>query len=912
MSEPVLSRIQALASRVCGLVHSRRLDDDFAQELDSHLVMLTEENIRKGMSPEDAKRAARLKLGSDASLRETHHDQRTFPWLESVAQDVRFALRMLRKNPGFTAAAVLTLALGIGANTAIFSVVDAALFRPLPFSNPDRLVQVWENERAPGQYPFSGPDYLDWEAQNRTLQASTLYSFAKAYNASGIDQTESAFVVSAQANFFSVLGVPPQLGRAFAAGDDEAGRSRIAVLSYGFWQRHFGRGSDALGKTIQLNNEAYIVTGVMPQSFNFPAATDVWIPVDMSAVEKSPRGSHMWRTIGRLRPGYTPPQAEADLAAIAKSYPGTNNSTGGFVVPLKDQITKGSKLGLLLLLGAVSLLLMIACANTANLLLARASGRQREMAVRAALGASRFRMMRQVLTESFLLAIGGSAVGLATAGCAVALLRPTGVPSGQRTNAVASMLPLVNPLQIDGRVLIFTTAATHLVTILFGLAPALQISALNVYEELKSGARSILSSSKKRSLLRECLVVSEVAMSLALLVGAGLFLKTLANLRSTNIGIQTDRVLTFGVALPSSSYGTAEKKREFFDRAIEQIDHIPGVTTTAVASELPVEGGNNGYITVGSVPDPDLAQQLVEWNYVTPNYFRAMGIGFLQGDNFSSDSTDWAFHAIQEADSLYKAGKLGPSAQLPPDLSFTAVISRQMARTYWPNQDPVGKIFKIWGIIPTRVIGVVSDVKEWGVTQRPIPQVYFPVTQDLDDISAKFVVKTQLAPLSVAPAIREKIAALDDSIALAQVRTMEQVVGQSIQNTATEATLLAAFSALGLVLAAIGVYGVMAYLVAQRTHEIGVRIALGAQRRDVLRLVLFRGAGLALIGLAAGAAIALALARATGSLLYGVRPTDPLTFGTSAFFLLSVAIAACWIPARRAMRVDPMVALRNE
>jgi putative ABC transport system permease protein len=807
--------------------------------------------------------------------------------------------------------AVLTLALGIGANTAIFSVINSVLLSPLPFRNSARLVQLWETEGTPGTYPFAGADYLDWQSQNHTLEATTLYSWGDAYNAGVSSDADSAMGISTQANFFSVLGVEPILGRTFAAGEDQAGKNHVALLSYAFWQRRFGGDRAAIGKMVVLDGQSYAVIGVMPASFKFPSnflgSTDLWTPMDMAAKALTPRGTHNYRALGRLKAGVTPRQAQADLAAVAqgleKQYPNTNEKVGAVVISLQESLTGDSRPALLILLGAAALVLLIACANIANLLLARATGRQREVALRAVLGASRWRIIRQLLTESVLLSIVSAALGFAAAAWSVRLL----------ANASALPIPKELPLRIDGTVLLFTIAVSLLAGILFGLAPSLHAAQLNLSDGLKSAAQSVAGASGWRRVLRDGLVVGEIAVTLALLVGAGLLLRSFARLRSTDIGAQTKNVLTLGIVLPEQRYPTLPVRREFFDQLTERLGHTPGIEAAAVSTRLPLRGGTNGTISVEGDKDPAHASQLVEFNYITPDYFYVFGIPFLSGANFSPQDMNRTADVNLKIDDLFKQHP--ETTQVPAELSIVSVINRSMARTFWPNQDPVGKTFN-WNGVPVKVLGVVGDTKEWDSIREPVlPQIYFPLTATLDAAgaaSAHVSVKTSVPPVSVLPAIRSRVQDIDSSLALFRPETMEQVVAESTQDTGLQTYLLGSFAALATLLAAVGLYGVMAYLVTQRMHEFGVRMALGAQPRDVFRLVLQSGAILTVYGVAVGLVAAFALTRLMANLLFGVSASDPLTFGGVAILLSLVALMACYIPARRATRVDPLVALRYE
>jgi putative ABC transport system permease protein len=823
----------------------------------------------------------------------------------TLLQDIRYGIRMLAKSPGFTALAVITLALGIGANTAIFSVINSVVLRPLPFHEPGRLVALWQTESAPGDFPLTGPDYLDWQAQNHTLEAMSLYSWERTANASDAGQTEAVSVNSAQANFFQVLGVQPQIGRAFDPGEDQAGKNHVAIVSNAVWRRQFGGRSDVLGKTIELNNEPYTIIGVLPGWFNFQRPTEIWTPMDMTPKALGPRGSHSYCAIARLKPNVSVSQAQAELNSItkqeAKQHGDDEKYEGAIVVSLTEQLTGSSRESLFILLGAVGLVLLVACANVANLTLARATNRQREIAVRAAMGAGRWRVARQLLTESILLSLVGAALGLAGAFWAVSFLQ----------SAETLPIPRANPIQIDVTVLLFTIGVSILVGALFGLAPAMQSFRLNLSEELKSSAQAVVSPSGTRRLLRDALVVGEIAASLALLIGAGLLLRSFSRLRNSGIGVLTENVITMGVKLPNAKYSTLPARRQFFDQLIERIEREPGVQAAAASTEIPLEGGTNGYITVEGQSDPALATQLVEWNNITPDYFRAFGVPVVQGRIFTAEDMERTAVTNMKLADLYKND---PNLKkLPPDIGFVAVINRKMAHLYWPKQDALGKVFHA-GDIPVTVVGVVGDVKEWDIRKDAPPQAYFPLTAALDNegFGVQLTVKTSVAPRSVLAAIRGDLRALDGGLAVFRPRTMDEVVADAMRDTSEQTMLLGIFASLALLLAAMGIYGVMAYVVTQRTHEIGVRMALGAQQQDVLRLVLGEGSRLTAIGVGLGLAAAFGLTRLLHSLLFGISASDPYTFAGVSILLALVAMAACYIPARRASRVDPMVALRYE
>ena len=825
--------------------------------------------------------------------------------MRALLQDIGYFLRTVPKAPGFFAVAVLTLALGIGANTAIFSVINAVLLRPLPFHEPDRLVRLFQTEAAPGNYPFTGPDYLDWQAQNKTLDGMSLFTWYSRVNVSGSGQPESALAVNIEADFFSVLGASPLLGRTFARGEDAAGAARVAVISYGFWQRHFGGDAAILGKPVQLNSETHTVVGVMPAWFNYPRNTEVWTPLDMSPQNLGSRGSHSYQALGRLKHGVSVAQAQADLAVIARrleqQYPDSNEKVGAAVVAMKEQLTERSREPLLILLGAVALVLLVACANVANLLLIRASGRRRELAIRAALGAGRWRVLRQLLTESLLLACAGGAAGLAAAWWGVRLLQ----------SVKTLPVPLVNPIRIDPLVLLFTLGAALLTGLLFGVLPALHASGMALGEELKSGSQTVAGAGTRARRVRDAIAVAEIALSLALLVGAGLLLRSFDKMRHAETGVDGRGVLTFTLSLPASVYDGEVARRAFFDRLAERLRSTPGVRAVAFSTQIPLEGGSNGYITVPGREDAALRNQLFEWNYVTPDYFRAFGIPLLEGRNFTRNDEEHAVEVSRRIEEIFAAPN--PPRDALAGLSWAAVVNQTMARLVWPKANPIGKTFTMGGGLRVEVIGVVADVSVRGVRSKSLPQAHLPFAATYGDPYRRYVeVRTATAPMSVLGAVRSHVGALDPSLAVIEPRTMDDVMADGMSDTTLQTWLLGAFALLAAVLAAVGLYSVMAFLVAQRRHEIGVRMALGASQRELLRLVLGHGARLIVVGVLAGLGAALWLSRLVRGLLFGVQPNDVTTFAAVSSLLVLVALAACVIPARRATRIDPIVALRYE
>jgi len=824
-------------------------------------------------------------------------------WFEDGMQDLPYAARTLLRNPGFALIAIATLALGIGANTAIFSVVHTTLLQPLPYAHPEQLVELRQTESAPGDYPLTGEDYLDWRAQNSTFRDMSLYSWPIGMNASGADAPEAVSVISTEANFFQLLGVSPQIGRTFAAGEDRKGGDRIVLLSDAFWKTHFGGGRDALGKTLELNSNPYTIIGVMPAWFRGPGDADLWVPLDMSLENIGRRGSHSWRGIGRIKAGVTLEQARADLRAIAerleKQFPDSNRNVDAVVIPMREWLVGGFRDQLWIMFGAVGLVLLIACANVANLLLARSTSRRREIAVRIALGAGRARLLRQLLTESLLLSLLGGIIGIAVAYTSVSLLR----------GILTDVLPQPNPLRVGLVPLAFTFLVCVAAGVLFGLAPAVQSSSVESSDALKSKGSLHSGTTRRGSWIRNTLVAGEIALSLALLTSAGLLLRTFENLSSANLGIQPGHVLTAAVKLPGVRYKTLDQSWAFYDQLLQKLTASPGIRAAALASKLPLRGGMNGYITIPGEQTESQTGPLVESSYISPGYFRAMGIPLLAGRDFTqADLEDTAKPLRETTPSMSQAEAQAVSKKFV----LPSVINETMARTFWPGENVLGKIFEHGNTF--RIIGVVGDANQGSPRGIPMPEAYYGLPMLLDTPGWPFnvVVESSGAPESLIGAVRAAVASLDRSLALFHVRTMPQIIAESMTATQYETVLLLSMAALAVLLAAVGTYGVMSYLVGQRTNEIGIRMALGARPMEILAMVLRQAFLLVLIGIVVGWGGAAGGAKAMQSLLFHVPPFDPVTYASVSAVLAVVALAACWIPVRRAMRVDPMVALRDE
>jgi putative ABC transport system permease protein len=824
--------------------------------------------------------------------------------VRTCLQDLRYALRNLLKSRGFTAVAVLTLTIGIGANTAVFSIIDTILLRPLPYRDSHQLVRLFNTESAPGQYPFAGEDYLDWKAQNRTLQGMSLFSWPRDLNLSGQGQPDHVLGVPVEANFFSILGVNPLIGRAFAPGEGRPGSDRLVILSYGLWRSHFAADPAVVGRTLALDSRNYTVIGVMPADFRFPSQAQLWTPQDMDPKILGSRGSHWASAIGRLKPGATVGQAQADLSTIAarleKAFPDTNYKVGASVVSLHENLVGKSRDSLLMMLSAVGLVLLIACANVANLLLSRAVARQKEMAVRSALGATRPRLVRQLLTESLALGILGGLMGLFLAWMLVTLF----------ARANSSALPQFNIVEINGTVLAFAFGLAVATGALFGMFPALRTSGTDFQAELKGGAGSSISPGRRRRYTSDLLVVGEIALSLLLLVSAGLLLKDFARLRTMDIGVRPEGVLTAAVQLPEAVYSTPQQRSGFARDLLERTRSIAGVQTAAIGDRLPLEGGSNYYAHIRGRAFQRMSGPLVETHSVSPEYFRAMGVPVLKGRVFTPADIARA----EEMDARvrpYRERRERPGPEFTNAVVYPSVINESMARHFWPDQDPIGQMFSTGNQNgPWReVIGVVADVRQRGLAEKPVPEAYDPFQSG----SRLFLVlRSSLPSSAVIPQVRRALAGIDSSLPLFSVRTMDDVIGEHAQGTRFLSMLVGAFAALAALLAAIGIYGVLSYAVTQRTREIGIRMSLGASRGRVLGEIVLDGMRLTALGFIAGIAGALAAGRLLTTLLHEVRPRDPAIFIATAGLLAAVALLACYLPARRAARLDPTTALRYE
>jgi putative ABC transport system permease protein len=812
-----------------------------------------------------------------------------------MIQDLRYGIRMLLKSPGFTLIAIFTLALGIGANTVIFSVVNATLLRPPPYRKPEQLVMIWGTN--PGGYGwrgktgFSGPSFLDYQQRNQVFERMATFN-GVGFALTGTAQPENLKAGLVTAEFFDVLGVQPILGRTFLPEETNAGREKVAILNYQLWQRRFFSDPGIIGQSIRLDATPYTIIGVLPEGFDFTipdffASRDLWLP-NVLPRDNSERGHKYLTVIARLKSGITRPQAEQDLSAVtsqlAQEYPGSMTGFGVKLIPLHEQIVGDLRLVLLLLFGAVGFVLLIACANVANLQLARASTREKEIAIRTALGATGGRLLRQLITESVLLAMIGGAMGVLLAVWGLKLLAGLG----------SAVVPQGPAITIDAKVLGYSIAISLITGILFGLAPSLQLSPKRLSESLKQGGRN--SAAGESGLrLRRLLTVSEVALSLILLIGAGLLIRSFVGLLRVNPGFETKNILTARFELPKYSYADATNQAAFYTQVMERIRALPGVTAVGATDELPPTMGSHssGFSIEGRPPIDQSDQSLAVQNrLVTADYFRVMGIPLVGGRVFS-ESDD--------------------AAAIP-----VALINETFARRFFPNEDPVGQHLRFEAANPwSTIVGVVGDVRGFGLDKQPKSEIYFAYQQQIllpyhPLARMHLVVRTASDPSDLAAAVLGAVFELDKNLPPPPAKTMETVLSASISERRSNMLLLAAFAMIALILAGVGVYGVISYSVAQRIPEIGIRMSLGAQPLDIIKLVMRNAMSLVLIGIAIGLGGALALTRWMTSLLFEVRPNDPLTFAVIPTLLALVALLACWIPARRAMRVDPMVALRRE
>ena len=814
--------------------------------------------------------------------------------MHTLLQDLRFGMRMLLKQPGFTVVAILTLAIGIGINTAMFSVVNAVLLRPLSYQEPERLVRLWgasssqggqKTSSTPTEFGNSFNDFLDWKAQNRVFKNIAVISFGTVA-LTGRDEPLRLRCPVVSADFFAVLEAKPLLGRFFLPEEDQVGKHRVAVLSYGLWQRLFAAEPKVIGQTLTLNGDSFTVIGVAPQNFEHPILNaagepDLWRPIAIQPEARS-RGAHFLNAIARLKPGVSVEQAQSEMNNITgqleRQYPESNTGRGVRLTSLHSAIVGNIQTALYVLLGAVGFVLLIACVNVANLFLARASARQKEIAIRLALGAGRLRIIRQLLTESVLISLVGGAGGFLLAFWSTDLL----------LTLSAGDVPRLQAIKVDASVLAFTFVISLATGIIFGLAPALQLSKPNLNSSLKDGVKST-ASSPGRQRFRRLLLISEVALSLVLLIGAGLLLKSFWQLQQVKLGFNPEGLLTMDLSLPRARYSRAGQAAAFQQQLLEKLRALPGVNAVGVVDYLPLSGRNtcDGFTIEGRPPLPPGEFPCSEMRSSSTDYLRTLDIPLIRGRQFTDQDREGT--------------------------PLVVLINESMARRFFPHEDPIGKRVnleypnQVW----REVVGIVRDVKHFGLASEAQPEIYRPQAQ-APTLSMSVLVRSASDPASLAALLRKEVRALDKDLPVYNLREMRDLVKNSVAQPRFRTFLLGIFAAVALLLASVGIYGVMSYAVNQSTRELGIRLALGAQRRDIFGLVMGQGLILAAIGIVIGLAASVALTRFLSSLLFGVSPTDLFTFAGISILLAAIALLACYLPARRATRVDPMVALRYE
>jgi predicted permease len=878
--------LRALAVRLRGLFGDRRAERELDDEIETHLRLLTERYVRQGMTEEEAAWAARRQFGNVALLQEAHREMRGIRFIDTLIQDLRYGLWMLRRNPGFAFVAVSTLALGIGANTAIFSVVNAVLLRPLPYRDPDRIVMIRNYRANQNQVNVNGADFLDWREQATVFEQVAAFT-TDDVDLTGSDEPERLTAGLVTANMFETLGIWPALGSAFTPAEDQPGAAQVVILSHRLWQRRFGRDPQMIGRTLTLGGQSRTVIGIMPPGFQLLKEFDLWLPLALDVNQKSRIGPmNKVRVIARLRQGMTLEAARANLSIIRErqrqTFPHFFSDVEVGVTRLHEHLVGDVRLALLALFGAVAFVLLIACANVANLLLARSAARQKEMAIRAAVGAGRFRLVRQLLTESLLLSVAGGAAGLLVATWGVKLV----------VKMSSGGIARIEESSVDGRVLGFTCAVVALTGLVAGVIPALHASKTNLNETLKAQFTARARGPGARRSLR-ALMIGEVALTLVLLVGAGLMIKSFFKLLAVPKGFNPDNVLTLVLSPGYAKYPPGSpQRRAYFQESLSRVQALPGVQSASLTSFLPLAGssGSRSFKIEGRPPFEPGKEPSAQDNLISHDYFRTMGIEMRAGRAFTEQD----------------------GAEAPP----VVIINETMARRFFHNENPIGRRF-VWGPTPLTIVGVAGDTRQFGLDQEVHPEIYWPYLQARNFVM-RLVVRASYdssgpANLSnLAAAIRNQVRVVDLNTPVNQVVTMGERLSDSVAPRRFQMLLFAIFATVALIIATVGVYGVLSYAVGQRMHEIGIRMALGAQANDVLRLVVGQGMRVTLIGAMLGLAAALALTRVMKNLLFNVSPTDSATFASITLLLVIVALIASYIPARRATKLDPLISLRHE
>jgi predicted permease len=885
-----MRRLRAFFARLGGLFGRERRERELHDEIDSNLALHIDENMRRGMAPEEARRRALIHLGGIEMTKEIYRDQRGLPLLETLFQDLRFATRMLWKNRGFTLVAVLVMALGIGANTAVFGVVNAVLLRPLAYPDPDRLVtlsSLWTNDGHHGT--VSAPDFHDWHDQSTAFAAMAYYGGWERSVSAG-PAAEYVYVTHVTPEFFPVLGVHPVVGREFVPQEAQPGGTGAVIVSSVYSTNHFGAGASALGHTVRMAGKTLDVVGVMPPGFHFPDKTDIWFPSNSIEPETPSRGAHNYHVVGRLKDNFTLEQAQSQMTAIgtrlSEKYPDTNQEKNVAVTRLRDDMVGNFRLTLWVMLAAVGVVLLIACANLANMLLAKAVARTREIAIRAAVGASRARLVRQLATESFALAMLAGAVGVLLAfwgSRALILLAPGDVPR-------------LSEAGIDGRVLLFAFCASLAASLLFGLAPALQAMRVDLNNSLKQNSTRTPGGSIADR-MRSGLVIAEIAMSVVLLAAAGLLIKSFVALQNVALGFRPEKILVMEASVPvrrafstaPSDVESARSATRFFKELLAEIGTLPGVLNVGATMAAPPNTASNGGYWIDFLPkELSVSAPQAVFSVVAPQTFATLGIPLEKGRDFNDSDTY--------------------------DSPFTAIINVALANAAFPGQDPIGHSIYcgLDSMNPMRIVGVVGNIRQDGPARPASAEIFMPYQQHPEPASdLSILVRTSLEPTALSGAIREQVRKLSTDVPV-KFTTIEASLTENVAAPRFRTLLLGIFAALAVCLSMAGVYGVMSYVVGQRANEIGLRMALGASPSDVLRLVMRQSITLTAIGIIVGLAGAAGVTQLLTSMLFGVKPSDPLTYTTVIALLVGVALLASYIPARRAMRVDPMIALRYE
>jgi predicted permease len=893
-----MSLLRNLCDGLRSLFRRERVEGELDEELQGFLDTAAEEKMKQGMSRKDALRAVRLERGSLEVTKEVVRSAGWESFVETLWQDLCFATRMLCKSPGFTAVAVLTLALGIGANTAIFTVVNGVILKPLPYPQPDRLVMLLEKQLSDGTLGTVAPaNFFDWREQSHSFDKMAAIDPYPDFILNGSGEPQRLTGAAVSSAFFSLMGVHMDLGRDFLSEEDRPGYNWVVILSYSTWQRYFGGRQDIVGRQLTLNNTAYSVVGVLPRDFSFVSKTsdfqsrnhfDMWTPLALpSPPEPWQRGTHPLGVFARLKSGISLLQAQTDLNQVAANlqrlYPADDKERGITAVPLDEHVVANVRTALFTLLAAVGMVLLMACANIANLLLSRAVTRQKEIALRVALGATRRRLVQQLLTESMVLVIFGGSLGLSFACFAVPAV----------VRYLPADLPRASEIAVDGRVLVFTSLLSLFTGILFGLLPLLQSRQVNANDSLKQNGRGMAAG---QSRLRSTLIIGQVAVALVLLVGAGLMTKSFWMLLRVAPGFQTEHILTARLSLPPQytngyAFGTGAHRRisAFQRELLERVGHIPGVQTAAFTAYLPLSGTNNSWAfdIEGRPAKPPGVYDTTNYRPVSAGYFETIGIPVQRGRGFDPKDNE--------------------------DHPLVVIINEAMARAFWKQQDPVGQRLRFSEQKWRTIVGVVGDVRHEGLGMKPEPEMYIPYGQ-IPNVEARptIVLRTLIEPTNLTSALRKVVSEVDATVPLDHIETMKQIVSVSVGEPRFRTVVLLMFAILALFVASIGLYGVMSYLMSQRTREFGIRVAVGASRGALLRLVLGQTAKLVSIGICLGLVGAMLLARSIASLLYGITPFDTATFASVSLLLAIVALLASYVPARRAASVDPMVALRYE